>query len=118
MGKGIDHFTASASTFNTSLKVGLGSGQDFATLSNSLVTGQTTVFGNTGHDEVTLNSDEYRRTYRWAWQKATTRCRLRATTMINDTVLSGGVGLNTFVDGTSNFYGRNNLLKKNLAGGR
>jgi hypothetical protein len=92
MGPDADHLIINDTTVDGKLDIDAGRGCDDVTIIGSLI-GELDV--NLGEDNDTLN--------------------IANTSVITETTLNGGAGINMFVNGQSNFFG-GIYNKKNLAG--
>jgi len=118
-GNGVDDVRLNNDSFGSSLKIKTGKSADVVQVTTVTVKGKATVKSGTGSDVVTITNDpsvNYLGALKISLGKGNDNLNITGASVITQTALNGGKGINVFNNGISNFYG-GILQKQNLNGG-
>jgi hypothetical protein len=104
MGSGADTVTINNSRFCKALDVDMGADADSLTISNSTVDGKVDIDTGRGCDDVTITASTFGALDVNLGEDNDT-VTITSTQVVTETTLDGGPGINTFVNGNSNFFG-------------
>jgi hypothetical protein len=113
-GAGLDTIDLTFSQFNSKLNVQLGPGSDALNVSNTTVQARMNVTGGANFDNVSF-LDSAIGELNIALNEGNDNLAIENTQVVVQTTINGGKGVNSFVNGQSNFFG-SSYTKKNLNG--
>jgi hypothetical protein len=113
-GDGLDTINLTSATFNSSMRLKLGPGADVLNITATVVQAETNITGGANFDDVTIVGSDLGALHT-NLNDGNDNLDISNTQVTTVTTLEGGKGINTFVNGGSNFFG-SLYIKRHLDG--